>query len=68
MAKLTISIIEEYQKRRDKLRTIGEFKALGRELRDKFNLTDMQAINILNRKSDEIFQILKERENNELCC
>lgn len=65
MAKLTISIIEEYQKRRDRLKTIGEFKALGRELRDKFNLTDMQAINILNRKSDEVLQILKERENNE---
>ncbi len=37
------------------------FKALGRELRDRFNLTDRQAINILNNKTDEILEILKSQ-------
>ena len=69
MSKLTIKDIKEYQGKMEIVKANGfkanDFKALGRELRDKFNITDRQAINILNNKSDEILKILEEQENNE---
>ena len=48
--RLTVDVIKEYQQRKTKLKTIGEFKALGRELRDEYYLTDKEAIDILNNK------------------
>ena len=55
---LTYEDVKEYQDKAEQLDTIGEFKDLGRELRDEFGLTDKQAIDILNGKSDEILEIL----------
>ncbi|UYZ36768.1 hypothetical protein OD350_03600 [Clostridium beijerinckii] len=69
MPKLTINDVKEYQEKMEVVKSNGfkasDFKALGRELRDKFNLTDRQAIDILNKNSDEILEILKEQEINE---
>ena len=52
--------IVDYQARRAKLKTVGDFKLLGRELRDKFGLTDRQAIDILNDDYQSIKVILTE--------
>jgi len=60
--KITIAEIKSFQERKKKITTMGEFKALGRELRDKFLLTDMQAIDILNGTSEKILVILEEQE------
>ncbi|MCD3277470.1 hypothetical protein [Clostridium botulinum] len=64
MAKITIENIREYQNRLALVKANGfkvkDFKELGRELRDTFDLTDRQAINILNNKSEEILKILEE--------
>ncbi|MCD3252350.1 hypothetical protein [Clostridium botulinum] len=64
MAKITIENIGEYQNRLALVKANGfkvkDFKELGRELRDTFDLTDRQAINILNNKSEEILKILEE--------
>lgn len=69
MPKLTIKDVKEYQGKMEVVKSNGfkasDFKALGRELRDKFNLTDRQAIDILNDKSDEILKILEEQEIDE---
>ncbi|MFW2500444.1 hypothetical protein [Clostridium diolis] len=69
MPKLTINDVKEYQEKMEVVKSNGfkasDFKALGRELRDKFNLTDRQSIDILNKNSDEILEILKEQEINE---
>lgn len=46
--KLTVGEIKEWQERRTKIKTIGDFKVLGRELADKYELTDREAIDILN--------------------
>jgi len=69
MAKLTIKDIREYQGKMETVKANGftakEFKTLGRELRDKFNLTDREAIDILNNKQDEILEILERMEDEE---
>lgn len=62
MNKITIQDIEEYHKKIDNAKTIGEFKTIGRELRNKFNLTDLEAIDILNKRYDKIFKILSKYE------
>jgi len=59
---LTAKDVQEYQAKLDTVKTIGEFKALGRELRDKFNLTDRQAIDILNRNNSEVIKILANQD------
>ncbi len=46
--KLTAKIAIEYQHRRCQAKTIGEFKTLGRELVDRFGLSDRDAIDLLN--------------------
>ena len=48
--KLTAKDILDYQRRKENLNpsTIGNFKALGTELRDRFRLTDREALDILN--------------------
>ncbi|MCC5440355.1 hypothetical protein AL714_11595 [Clostridium botulinum] len=62
---ITIEDIKEHQEKMQVIKVnefkACDFKALGRELRDRFNLTDRQAINILNNKTDEILEILKSQ-------
>lgn len=58
MKKITPALIQEYQKALESLKTIGEFKQLGRDIRDKHSLTDKQAIDILSNRN--ILEILKE--------
>jgi|LSQX01.2.fsa_nt_gb hypothetical protein len=65
--KLTAKDVLEYQERVNSLKiskqfTANNYKALGRELRDKYNLTDRQAIDILNGKNDVVLTILAELE------
>lgn len=67
MNKITIKDVREYQKKMKQLQdtgvfTIGNFKMLGRQLRDKFNLTDLDAINILNNNEEQILNILERQE------
>lgn len=63
---ITIGDIREYQDRMFTVKINGftarDFKALGRELRDKFNLTDREAICILNGNDTEILKILEKQE------
>lgn len=56
--------IREFQERKKDVKTIGEFKDLGRELRDKFSSTDKEAIDILNGRDDKILQILEKTGGN----
>ncbi len=44
--------IKEFQERKANIKTIGEFKELGRELKDKFGITDREAIDLLNGKNE----------------
>ena len=57
---MTAKRILEYQARKDKLKTIGEFKTIGRELKEEFGLTDREAIDLLNNKN--ILEILARIE------
>ena len=57
--KITANDIIKYKKRLKTKKTIGEFKELGREIRDKHGLTTMQALGILNNKPDIILEVLK---------
>lgn len=61
---LTAKIVLEYQKKlkSNKILTGTIFKELGIELRDKFGLTDRQAIDILNGKNDEVLKILASQD------
>lgn len=58
--------MRRYQERLKELGSDGfiakNFKALGRELRDEFNLKDREAISILLNKHDEMFEILEQAE------
>ncbi len=59
--KLNAKVILEYQEKiKNPALTIGDFKAIGRELRDKYNLTDREAIDILNDRN--VLEILAKRE------
>ena len=60
--KLTAQIIKEYQNRKRNLKTIGEFKELGRELKNLYGLTDREAIDLLNGKNE--LDILAKNEGN----
>ena len=66
MAKLTIKDVREYQDKMKVVRANGfkakDFKALGRELQNKFNLTVPQTVAVLNNRPDEILKILEEEE------
>jgi hypothetical protein len=63
---ITISDIREYQRRMEIVKAngfkAGDYKALGRELVDKFDLTAREAIAILGNKGDEILKILEKVE------
>lgn len=66
MNRLTDDVIEEYQKRREEeCGTMGDFKELGRELRDKYDLTDREAIAVLNNIEDEIEGIFKRKRQED---
>jgi len=60
--KLTASMVLEYKKRIKNCKNIGEWKALGREIRDRHNLTDREAISILNGRHDDILRIIANQE------
>lgn len=64
--KITIKDIKDYQNRMKTVKANGfkacDFKALGRELQEKFNLTVPQITAILNNRSDIILDILKKQE------
>jgi len=62
MQRLTATIIKKYQERKEEITTIGEYKALGRELRDQFGLSDRDAIDLLNNNS--IVDIMSRYEAN----
>lgn len=59
---ITAKQIKEYREKMKKVKKDGfkakDFKALARELRDKFNLTDRQAIEILNGNNDTALDVL----------
>jgi len=60
MPSITIKDMRRYQKEKEKLSTIGEFKELGRELRGEFGLEDIEAIHILNNNTEEMLNILEK--------
>ena len=55
---ITAKDIQEYKNRKSSLKTIGEFKALGREMKDTFNLSDREALDLLNGRNE--IEILKK--------
>ena len=57
---MTASVILEYQRRKAECKTIDEYKALGRELRDRYNLTDKEALDILRNE-----RVLEHMANHE---
>ncbi len=64
---IKISDIREYQAKVDELKrtntfTAGNFKTIGRELRDKFALTDREAIDIMNGNDAAILKVLEKQE------
>jgi len=60
--RLTATIIKEYQERKEEIKTIGEYKELGRELRDQFGLSDREAIDLLNNNG--VVDIMSRYETN----
>lgn len=62
MQRLTATIIKEYQERKEEIKTIGEYKELGRELRDQFGLSDREAIDLLNNNG--VVDIMSRYETN----
>lgn len=64
--KITITNITEYQNRMNIIKANGfkakDFKALGRELQQKFNLTVPETTAILNNRAEEILKILEKQE------
>jgi hypothetical protein len=61
---ITVTEILIYQERAKNCKTIGEFKEVGRELRDKFNITDSQALSLINNRKN-ILNVISEIENQE---
>jgi hypothetical protein len=45
---ITLGELREWHEKASKLKTIGEFKKLGLELKEKHGLTDREVIDILN--------------------
>lgn len=58
--KLTAKVIQEYQKKKTKIKTMGEYKELGRELRDNYNLSTQEALDILSDRN--VLAILANHE------
>lgn len=61
--KLTASDCVEYREKANSLKTAGEYKELGRELRDKFGLTDKEAIDIMNNTN--VIDIIAKYESED---
>lgn len=63
--KLTAKAVTEYQQRLQNMKPLraGPYKALGRELRDKFGLTDREAIDLMNGRNE--LEILSKYESEE---
>jgi len=64
---ITAKKVLEYQKRVDDLKrtknfTGNNFKALGREIVEKYGVTERQALDILNNHQDEILKLLANNE------
>ena len=60
--RMTATIIKEYQKKfNPKKMTIGEFKALGRDIRDRFGLTDKDALSLI-RGDSNVLEIMAKHE------
>lgn len=56
---ITLEDMKRYQKRKEEeVTTIGEYKALGRELRDEFDLETPEALAILRDDTDKMIKIL----------
>jgi len=49
---LTASAINDYHARLSTIKTIGEFKALGREMVEEFGISDREAIDLLNGRNE----------------
>lgn len=62
---ITIQDIKRYQNKMEAIKANGfkavEFKKLGRELQEEFNLSVPQVTAILNNRADEILEILKNQ-------
>ena len=60
--RLSPAIVLDYQKRVSdkKHMTIGEFKAVGRELRDTYGLSDRDALDLLNGRN--VLEIMSKNE------
>jgi predicted phosphoribosyltransferase len=59
--KLNAKVILEYQEKVKRITlTTSEFEAISRELRDKYNLTDREVIDILNDRN--VLKILAKKE------
>jgi len=63
--KMKASDIKEFQERKKKLKTISEFKTLGREMVSAFGITDKEAIALLNGKN-ELEILVKYEEPTEI--
>jgi|GEM_PF-4928191 len=48
---LTLGQLDGIRSMREKCKTIGDFKRLGREIAEKYGLTDREAIDLLNNRS-----------------
>ena len=63
---ITIKDITVYQEKMKKVKANGfkanEYKALGRELQEKFNLSVPEVTAILNNRAEDILEILKKQE------
>jgi len=61
--KLTARAVLEYQQLLKSKKTVGEYKLLGVEMRDKFNLTDSEVIDLLNNRNVlDIFAKYEEKD------
>mgnify|MGYP000872861231 CR=1 FL=1 len=60
---IKIKDIRNYQAKVAGAVTIREWKSIGRELRDRYNLTDRQALDILKGDNKAILEILEGLEH-----
>lgn len=58
---ITMRDISKYLGRVNCKTSLAEWKKITIELRDKFNLTDFEAINIMNGRVDAIVAVLKKK-------
>lgn len=61
---MNASVIREYQRKAEKANTFGEYKAIGRELRDMFGLSDREALDLL--RNERVIEIMRNHEDARL--